>query len=301
MSNEDVLVNLLTKIRSEIDDVLINKNDIQSPKLSKSPIQEGDLTFREKEILEYIKLNPGKTKQQIVDYFDQEGIGKYSRVTIFKTFSHLEKYGLIVVSPDQNNSQIHHLYINNESTLSLLIQDFETFKNAFFVLLDKINEKYNEFFEEFWNNPDNKVKFMALHWIVELSKGLIYIYKYFINVNLTRILFNWPDRTKASGISEKISSIFFIKMREIQLKMTEVMTKFITVKDSYSQFADLLLNGSYDTDTPLIGLFKFFKYMNMEKEIKDILECLMKLSKGLFPLEKIYLKLKQNGILLKEF
>ena len=55
-------MNLLTKFRSEIDQVLINKDDTQSPKISKSLIQEGDLTSKEKEILEYIRLNPGITK-----------------------------------------------------------------------------------------------------------------------------------------------------------------------------------------------------------------------------------------------
>ena len=75
MSSEKVLVNLLTKFRSEIDEVLINKDDIQSSKISKSLIQRGDLTSREKEILEYIRLNPGITKQQIVDHFGNEGLG----------------------------------------------------------------------------------------------------------------------------------------------------------------------------------------------------------------------------------
>jgi hypothetical protein len=159
----------------------------------------------------------------------------------------------------------------------------------------------NLFLEEFYNNPDFKGKFMACDWMLRLSKALLQVYKYFININITRILLNWPDRTEDPGISEKVSSIFFIKMREIQLKTTEVMKEFITVKDNYNEFADLLLNGSYDIETLLISLFEFFKYMNMEKEIKDILESLMKFSKGLLPLEKIYLKLKQNGIVLKEF
>lgn len=139
---EGVLVNrhFLIKLRNEIDQVL-NKDYIPNRKISKSPVLQSDLTDREKNVLEYVRRNPGTRKQGIVERLNHKGLG-YSRVPLFKTISHLEEYGLIVVRPDQNNSQIHHLYVNNESNLFLLIQDFESFKNAFFVLLDKAKEKY---------------------------------------------------------------------------------------------------------------------------------------------------------------
>ena len=123
-------------------------------------------------------MSPGITKQSIVDHFGQEGSGKYSRVTIFKTISDLEKYGLIVVRPNQNNRQIHHLYVNNESILYSLIQDFQTFEHAFFVLLDKAKVKYIEY-EKGATNPnyhfDSQRKYLASRF--ELSEHLLHIYR----------------------------------------------------------------------------------------------------------------------------
>ena len=310
MSSEKVLVNLLTKFRSEIDEVLINKDDIQSSKISKSLIQQGDLTSREKEILEYIRLNPGITKQQIVDHFGNEGLGdltsrekeileyirlnpgitkqqivdhfgneglrKHSRVTIFKKISYLKKYGLIVVSPDQNNSQIHHLYINNESTLSLLIQDIETFKNAFFVLLNKAKKKYAEFVEEKATDPSSAFDMRS----TTMSEHLLHIYRYFIDVYIIRILFNWSHRIEDPQISVKTASIFFNGIKEIQLKLSEAMKEVNKIEDQYdyNEFADLLFYGQhYKISEFLISLFEFFTYWNMEKEIRNILYCLLKL------------------------
>ena len=48
LANRESSSELLTKFRSEIDQVLINKDDTQSPKISKSLIQEGDLTSKRK-------------------------------------------------------------------------------------------------------------------------------------------------------------------------------------------------------------------------------------------------------------
>ena len=296
MSTEKILINKhsLIKFKNEIDLALANRENVKSLKDS---IQQGDLTNREKEV-----LDPVITKQSIVDHFGQEGQGKYSRVTIFKTISDLEKYGLIVVRPNQNNRQIHHLYVNNESILYLLIQDFQTFEHAFFVLLDKAKVKYIEY-EKGATNPKYhdraQMKYMASQY--DLSEHLLHIYRYFIDVNSIRVLFNWPAQTEDPEISEKMISIFFKKIREIQFKLSEVMKEVITIEDNYNEFADILLSGGYHTvDKFLIGLFQIFKWMDMEKEIRDILRCLLKFSKGLLPLEDILLKLRQNGIILKE-
>jgi DNA-binding MarR family transcriptional regulator len=305
LSTEKILINKrsLIKFKNEIDFALTNRQNVKSLKISKDSIQQGDLTNREKEILDYIRMSPGTTKQSTVDHFGQEGLGKYSRVTIFKTISDLEKYGLIVVRPNQNNRQMHHLYVNNESILYSLIQDFETFKNAFFVLLEKAKVKYIEY-EKGATNPKYhyraQEKYMASQY--DLSKQLLHIYRYFIDVNSIRVLFNWPAQTEDPQISEKVISIFFKRIREIQLKLSEIMKEVITIEDNYKEFADILLRDwHYTVDKFLIELFQIFKWMDMEKEIRDILQCLLKFSKGLLPLEDILLKLRQNGIVLKEF
>ena len=62
------------------------------------------------------------------------------------------------------------------------------------------------------------------------QKSLVGIFGYFIDVNIIHLLFDWPADTEDSKISEKMFSIFINKVREIQLKLSEVMKGVITIK-----------------------------------------------------------------------
>ena len=72
-----------------------------------------------------------------------------------------------------------------------------------------------------------------------------------------RILFNWPAQTEDPQISEKMIYILFNKVREIQLKICEVMKGLITITDTYNEIPDMLLSTSgYELDSFLIRLFR---------------------------------------------
>ena len=207
----------------------------------------------------------------------------------------MKKYGLIVVSPDQNNSRdLVSLYINNESILSLLIQEIETFKNAFFVLLNKAKKKYAEFVEEKATDPSSAFDMRS----TTMSEHLLHIYRYFIDVYIIRILFNWSHRIEDPQISVKTASIFFNGIKEIQLKLSEAMKEVNKIEDQYdyNEFADLLFYGQhYKISEFLISLFEFFTYWNMEKEIRNILYCLLKLCSDLLPTRRYPLRVKRQG------
>lgn len=193
------------------------------------------------------------------------------------------------------SSQIDH----HKSSLSSFIQDLETFENAYLVLLDKAKERYIEYFK-IGHDPNG-------HWDIQrkylgaeftLSRNLVDIYRYFIDLNMMRFVFNYPPQTEDPQISEKMISIFFTSIREIHLKLLEVMKEAITMENNYNEFADIFLNDSADGgctfDKSLIGVFKTFRYEDMEKEIKDVLHSLLPLSKGLFPHNDLHFILSQN-------
>ncbi|MFZ0510928.1 MAG: hypothetical protein WAM14_04910 [Candidatus Nitrosopolaris sp.] len=132
----------------------------------KKAYEEYDFTEKEKRIREYIKNNPGTSKQGVVeDNFK----GIYSRGPILTTINQLEKEGLILVREDEHNSQVHHLFINNENLLVSLIEELDSFKQRFFNLTDKAMTIGGK--EE--NNDD---------WLTrsELMGALLYPYKHFI-------------------------------------------------------------------------------------------------------------------------
>ena len=115
-----------------------------------------------------------------------------------------------------SNCNMRSLYISNKSSVSSFTQDLETFENAYFLLLDKSKAKLIEFKKE-GHNPryhwDSQKKYLGSEY--ELAKYLIQIFRYFINVNMMRILFNYPVQTKDAGISQDIDSTFSKKIKEI--------------------------------------------------------------------------------------
>lgn len=136
---------------------------------------------------------------------------------------------------------------------------------------------------------------------LDLSRNLLEIFRYFIDANIMRILFNWPAQTEDPQISEKMIYILFNKAREIQLKICEVMKGLITITDTYNEFADMLLSThGYELDSFLIRLFETFSSINMENEIRDVIQCLVIFSKGRLGFENICFILRQNGIMLEE-
>ena len=182
-----------------------------------------------------------------------------------------------------SNCNMRSLYISNKSSVSSFTQDLETFENAYFLLLDKSKAKLIEFKKE-GHNPryhwDSQKKYLGSEY--ELAKYLIQIFRYFINVNMMRILFNYPVQTKDAGISQDIDSILFKKDQRNIIKNIEVVKGHLRIKANYNEFADCFMDDS-NTVAWFIGhLIKIFTIMNM-----DVIQCLLRFSKGLLPLKDI--------------
>lgn len=190
---------------------------------------------------------------------------------------------------------MHSSHINNKRSLSSFTQDLEAFEDAYFVLLDKTKGKLTEFKKEghkYRSSWDIQKKYLGSEY--ELSKYLIQIFRYFINVNMIRILFNCPVQTKDAGISQDIVSIFSKKIKEIQLRISEVVKGHLRIKANYTQFVDYFMDDS-NTVAWFIGhLIKIFTLLNMEKEIMAVIQCLLRFSKGLLPLKDILSELRRR-------
>jgi hypothetical protein len=198
---------------------------------------------------------------------------------------------------------MHSSQINNKSSLSSFTQDLETFENAYSVLLVKAKERFIEYYKGFNESPnwDIQRKFFAKQ--IDLTNNILAIYRYFIDVNMRRF-FNYPPQTEDPQVSEKMISIFISKIREIQLKLFEIMKEVITIEINYNEFANCFVYSGgrmHDDrlDRFLTFLSKSFGYHCMKKEIKDVLQSLSTLSKGLFPTNDFH-SILRDGITLQK-
>jgi hypothetical protein len=215
------LENLQKGIRSAVEDLEKQQKDIDmlkrnkradiTTKDSKRTHEEYDFTEREKRIYEYIKNNPGSTKQNVVNKFE----GIYSRSPIFKTVKLLKKEEIIIVGHDEHNRHVTRLFINNENILVSLIKDLNSFKQLFFNLIYKAMMIVGPKENDDWLG--------ALLFRSELVRALLFPYKAFIiKYNLGDLL---PSDTKIDDETlHKKFTIVSDTMREIHLKLYQNMS-----------------------------------------------------------------------------
>ena len=184
MVEEEKVVNAkeLEIIKKDIDALL--KKSKPLPALRKMLIRTGedDLEERDKEIFNHIKNNPDIIKTDVIKAFNNKH--GYSRVTTLRRIKRLdEEYHMIVARPDKANSQTHHLSVNYENELASLIVDLDSFKQAYFALIDKSNSIVN-------NKDIVFLGFIGLRENLRLVNALLTPLKLILNLYTTFDLFS---------------------------------------------------------------------------------------------------------------
>ena len=120
-----------------------------------------------------------------------------------------EDHKMIVVRPDNSNSQVHHLYVNKENLLASTTIDIDDFKDALFVFLAKIKEIHKKLeceTKKAARDYSIQRKIYELEYII--SSSIFDIYKCFTNTYILHSLFKWPEATKDKEILNKLSTVF---------------------------------------------------------------------------------------------
>jgi hypothetical protein len=253
MSGVFVIVNVedLEKLQNDIDRLKRNKraSDITT-RDSKRTHEEYDFTEREKSIYEYIRNNPGSTKQDVVSNFE----GIYSRSPIFNTIDQLEKEEIVIVRHDEHNRHVYRLFINNKNILVSLIKDLNSFKQSFFNLIDNAMmiagpKEYDDCLG-------------ALLFRHELVRALLFPYKAFIiKYNVDDLLFPCDTKIDDETLHKKFTIVSDI-MQEIHVKLYQIMSdkrwidngeelkerllsNFTLEKSNYEELGDVLKIEKY--------------------------------------------------------
>lgn len=240
-------------------------------------MERNELTDKEKEILYYVRKNPGSTKQSVVNY--SRSIGLCARRTVYKNLRSLtEDYKMIVVRQDDLNSQTHHLYINEDDLLTSTIIGIEDFKNAFFILLGKAKRKYKELESEAKRHEidwDIQRKLYQLEY--SLSSSLFGIYKYFINLHILFALLKWPEITTDKEVLNGLNTAFFINAQEIQSNISEVLSIVIRPSNHRKELIELMVSHPPTLKVSYFsGMLSTFRSLELDKEFEPIMNYLWK-------------------------
>jgi DNA-binding Lrp family transcriptional regulator len=190
------------------------------------------LDERELRIFEYVRNNPGRSKEDVARGMN----GNPSRLTVLKIIERLEKEEMITARKPKPNSQIYELFINEENLVVSWTSNINEFEKAFFTLLDSANQKFSEREANFdFNDTDDEtdiiddstrsmLKYMQEK--IQIIDELILIYRHFLGVYFLHAIFGWSKIADKQTL-DKLHRLFFSSIEKIQIKMFETVKKQI--------------------------------------------------------------------------
>src|SRR3954449_2872259 len=96
------------------------------------------LSNNESKVYEYIRKNPGCSKQQVV----RGMAGNPTRITVLDAINDLEKKHLILTKKDKPNSQIYKIFTSSETVVGESMNNLLEMKEALLNLLTTIRQNH---------------------------------------------------------------------------------------------------------------------------------------------------------------
>lgn len=257
----------LRRIRDELNQIL-SKDPISLARTEfESLAEDTDLTLREKAILEYIKSNPGKIKEQVVEYFKKD----YSRIPILDSIQNLAKLGLIVIKKEHR--QKHCLYVNDKSLFISELHSLDEFKVSFLHLLKVARRKYDLLNKKiqrtkFEENPPlrSEIESFKIHIIILVHD----MFQYMVDTFGLVALFRWPAMTSDNEILSRLYASVFAKLREILLSSLE----FIPSINDPKQIFENIMTERYSDLYRFKPLVEDSYKRGLEKEFDPVMQCI---------------------------
>lgn len=271
--------NELESIRENIDNLLkVKEPSIVVNTHPQQIYKQEDFTEKEKLILKYVKDNPGTTKQGVVN-----NLHRYSRMPIFKTLNELVKEGMIVVRVDEFNTQIHHLFINNENILVSLIEDLDSFKKTYFNLMNEtksiLKSVDDSLHTSFVDGVDASKKIQQ--W--KLIDALLLPYKSLI---ITSIIpdFLWHEEPIDKETFHKKFAVIYGMIHEIQTELYESITiksRYINAREISGEIFNNLKGLSVDN---IYYMLEIFEKYGLSESAEAVLDCIWKICFPVLPI-----------------
>jgi hypothetical protein len=223
---------------------------------------EGDLTERERKVMEFIIAKPNVTKQDVVDRFK----GRIARVPVFNTIDSLVRCGIIEDNPDSKNRQVHRLTLNQDSTFYSVLVELNQFKKSFKQLVEKIVQEKMKILAINPSQPkDEYFELVAQAYIIFDSMLFSYLVRY---VHLWSKEFH--DR---QDVLNKLIAIVLARIAEINESLPDTPVENIKLfRDVY------LVRRLQGTENLKLFVSKSEKF-GLTKEMEPVLDALWNINR----------------------
>jgi hypothetical protein len=262
--------NELKRLRDNINKLLeTGKQSFAIP--TQQPIYESyDLEKREQLIIEYLKKNPGRTKEGVVTGLKKD----YSRMPILKTINKLLEDALIIKEEDKTGKRIYHLFVNYQNIVISLRKELGAFKYFYFELLGQAMPVIKNLLKD----EGEQAKYFQ-YW--NLLNALIYPYKYLCIMYVTSDIFLWHRRPIDSDTLNRKFVIFFKNTKKIHNKLLELWPD----SESESIVSYILFSGPFGfSESSIEQMLERFEEYGLSDSAEPVLDVLWKISYPILPL-----------------
>ena len=210
-------------------------------------------------VLDCISNHPGIIKERLLEAIQEKG--GYSRKPFFRIIRKLEKYQTIYIEPDRKNKRIHHLYVNNQNTLVLLLNDLNSFKNDYFSLIN------------------NLCRIETDRENVQLTSAITMPFRFFILVyGVFNIIFSWHHKNLDAQTKYRMFAIMSGQMDAIYSRLSEVMLAKYLIRNAGEISGELVHNLDVLNPEIIVSVLETFQKYGLRRKIEAVFDSLWKIS-----------------------
>lgn len=162
---------------------------------------------KDHQILDFIKTNPGVSKEKVVAKIAESGI--YSRMTTLKRLGQFQDDGRIKIVKEKPSVQRYRVYINASDPSGAILEELRTSRKHYFALLKGVDKVVSK----------SKGKaYQARHMPVEQTIGII---KSIMRGYFNESLGTWPTKIPEKEKLRLLYSNVFSQLAEINVEVMQ--------------------------------------------------------------------------------
>lgn len=266
-------------IKNKLGSLIQSGQKLESKDFKKLIRQKAEvLDDNEKKVFEYIKNNPGKSKQDVVKAL----LGTRSRGLVFDIIKKLVKSKMVIQRSDDTNIQRHQLFVNSESLIIQVEKDIKAFKRSYLNLIKRANEEYRKKLN--LNEDELKKSRRPQIDIPEIyssgvANDLSNIFKQLILYYSLNAIFKWPEQIKDSESLNRIYLMVFQSLNEIFSELVKHVPFDVEDKRKRLEYLQEGLRYSFEDAKMYVDMIPEYDEYNLGTEFDSVMSDLFTASK----------------------